>query len=272
MRPRAPLQSPRASLLSARASLLTRWLEPIAASLWTLFILLSLVVGAIWAFGLGDAALGRWVPNTGLRTALSWLLLRLDALWITLAAANAYLALAGREGLPTARRWGLAVLVTVVGLGWVSVVTGYPLGRIAYGQTLGVKIGPVPIGLPFLWFSVMLGARELVLRLLPRLSHARTAALAGIVGALTDVNLEPAAAKLRGFWFWRASVAGEPPVFDAPLQSCLVWGVATGLVVFLGRERSVVASAQPRPWKPVLILGIFHAIFLAAHLGRAVRG
>lgn len=252
--------------------MLTRWLEPIAASLWTLFILLSLLVGVIWSGGIGDASLEKWVSNTGLRTALSWLLLRLDALWITLAAANAYLALAGREGLPTARRWGLTVLVTVVLLGWVSVMSGYPLGRIAYGQALGMKIGPVPIGLPFLWFSVMLGARELVLRLQPRLSHGITAILAGIVGALTDLNLEPAAAKLRGFWFWRANVAGDPPIFDAPLQSCLVWGLATGLVVFLGRETSVVASARPRPWKPVLILAIFHAIFLAAHWGRAVRG
>ena len=262
----------RDSLPSASASLLIRWLEPIAASLWTLFILLSLFVGVIWAGGIGDAWLEKWVSNTGLRAALSWLLLRLDVLWITLAAATAYLALAGREGLPTARRWGWTVLVTVVLLGWVSVATGCPLGRIAYGQALGMKIGPVPIGLPFLWFSVMLGARELVLRLLPRLSHAFTAILAGLVGALTDLNLEPAAAKLRGFWVWRASVAGEPPTFDAPLQSYLVWGLAPGFVVFLGRETSVVASARPRPWKPVLILAIFHALLLAAHWGRAARG
>ena len=262
----------RDSLPSARASLLTRWLEPIAASLWTLFLLLSLAVGVIWAGGIGDAWLEKSVSNTGLRAALSWLLLRLDVLWITLAAANAYLALAGREGLPVARRWGLTVLVTVVLLGWVSVVAGYPLGRIVYGPALGMKIGPVPIGLPFLWFSVILGSRELVLRLLPRLGHALTAILAGLAGAVTDLNLEPVAAKLRGFWFWRANVAGDPPIFDAPLQSALVWGLTTALIVFLGREVSVVASARPRAWKPVLILAIFHVVFLAAHWGRAVRG
>lgn len=255
-----------------RDSLLTRWLEPIAASLWTFFVLLSLFVGVIWAGGIGDASLEKWVSNAGLRAALTWLLLRLDALWITLAAANAYLALAGREGLPAARRWGLAVLVVVVALGWVSVATGYPLGRIMYGPALGMKIGPVPIGLPFLWFSVILGARELILRLLPRLPQALAALFAGLVGALTDLHLEPAAAKLRGFWFWRAEIAGEPPLFDAPLATSLVWGLATGLVVLLGREASVVASARPRLWKPVVILAILHAVLLAAHFGRSLRG
>lgn len=254
-----------------RDSLLTRWLEPIAASLWTLFLILSLIVGVIWACAIGDASLEKSISNSDLRAALSWLLLRLDAIWITLAAANTYLALAGRDGLSTARRWGLMVMVVVVGLGWISVITGAPLGRITYGQVLGFKIGPVPLGLPFLWFSLIFGARELILRFLPRLSHTLAAIASGVIGAVTDLNLEPAAAKLRGFWFWRASVVGEPPIFVAPLQISLVWGVATALVVFFCREKSVVASAQPRPWKPVVILLIFNAIFLAAHLGRLVR-
>jgi len=251
---------------------LTRALEPLAAGLWVFFVLVSLLVGAVWTFGLGDAQLGRWVQNRGLLLTLQWLLLHLDFAWITLAATNGYLCVATREGLGTARRWGLMILVAVVALAWVSTRTGFPLGPIEYGRTLGVRLGKVPLGLPLFWFAVIIGAREGLLRFFPRWSHAQIALGTGLLAALTDVSLEPLAAKLRGFWFWRSEAPTLPPVFDAPLPGCLAWGLLAGCLALGLRERNVVASARPPSWQPAATLAIFHAIFLAAHVGRWMRG
>ena len=254
-------------------SLPARVLEPLAAGLWVCFVLISLAVGVVWAFSLGDAQLTRWVDNRELLLALHWLLVeQLDFLWIILAAANCYLCLAAREGLGTARRWSLAVLLAVITLAWVSNRTGMPLGPIQYGHRLGARLGPVPVGLPLFWFAAIIGAREGLLRLFPRWSHLQIALGAGFLALLTDINLEPLAAKLRGFWFWRAATTDLPPTFDAPLTSCLVWGLLGGLLAFGFRERKVVASVEARSWKPAMTLAIFHAVFLAAHAGRWARG
>lgn len=263
---------PRPQKGGSAASLLTRALEPLAAALWVLFLIVSSVVGAVWAFGIGDAELARWVPHRDLFRALRWLLQYLDFTWITLAAANAYRCLATREGLGTARRWALAILLAVVALAWVSVGTGFPLGPIQYGDSLGAKLGPVPLGLPLFWFAAVIGTREGLLAFFLRWSHAQIALGSGVVAALTDASLEPLAAKLRGFWFWRSGTPTLPPIFDASLAGSLAWGVAAGLLAYGLRERSVVASARPRSWQPAATLAIFHLVFLAAHLGRWARG
>jgi uncharacterized membrane protein len=256
-------------------------LEPLAAGLWVFFVLVSLVAGVVWAFGLGDAQLALLVRQRDLLLTLQWLLPWLDFGWITLAAANVYVCLATREGLGTARRWSLGILLTVTVLGWISVRTGVPLGPIQYGLPLGplqiggvpiARLGPVPLGLALFWFAVIMGAREGLLRFFPRWSHGQIALGTGVLGALTDLSLEPLAAKLRGFWCWRAEVLGLPPIFDAPLTGCFMWGVVAGLLAFPLREKNVVASARPRSWQPAATLAIFHAVFLAAHLGRWVRG
>jgi hypothetical protein len=258
--------------MAVRDSLLTRWLEPVVEALWTLFAIVSVLVGVVWALGIGDATLGRWVQNADLLRALLWLLRYLDLTWIVLAAANVYRGVAASEGLATVRRWAGWTMLAVMGLAWVSVVTGAPLGAIRFGEPLGGKLGPVPLGLPLLWLVIILGAREAVLRCFPRWSHWQVALGTGVLTALTDLLLEPLAAKLRGFWFWRASAPGLPPVFDPPPLHWLEWGVMAGLLAYTFRSRRVVASVQKRPWEPAATLGIFYAIFLVAHLGRWLRG
>jgi uncharacterized membrane protein len=265
-------------------SLLARALEPVAAGLWVFFVIVSLLEGTIWAFGLGDGQLAGVVPNHDLFLALQWLLQHLDLLWITLAAANAYLCLAGREGVNTARRWGMIILLAVVALAWISTKAGFPLGPIEYSRALLVRLelgprlaletrlGPVPVGLPLFWFAVIIGAREGLLRVFPRWSHFRVALGTGLLALLTDFSLEPLASKLRGFWFWRSGTPTLPPVFDAPLTGCLAWGLMAGLIAYGLRERTAAATVRPRSWQPAMALVIFHAVFLAAHLGRWARG
>jgi uncharacterized membrane protein len=249
-----------------RHSLLARGLEPFIAGLWILFVLVSLLVAAVWSFGIGESSLEKWISNPDLRAAVVWMLAHLDLGWITLAAANVYLSLVGSVGLATARRWALLILGGVIVLAWISTGAGVPLGRIRYGAALGLKLGPVPLGLPLLWLSVIIGAREALLRFLPRLRHGLLAAGVGVLALLTDLNLEPLAAKWRGFWFWRGASPTLPPVFDPPIIESLAWGLLAALIALALRESDVVASARKRPWQPMVTLAIFNAVFLVANV------
>ena len=254
-----------------RHSFLARWLEPLASGLWIFFLIVTVAVAAVWSFGLGDAELEKWVAHPDLRAALLWLNTIGDIAWITLAAANVYLCLVDEEGLATARRWGLIIVVAVVALGWISARTGFPLGPIQFGRQLGMKVGPVPLGLALFWFAAIIGAREMMLGFFQRFSHGQIALGTGILAFLTDLNLEPVAAKLRAFWFWRANPPTLPPIFDAPLTNPLVWGVVAGALAFLLRDENVSVSVKSRSWKPVAAFAILQAVLIAAHVGRWVR-
>jgi len=257
--------------MSSRDSLVIRSLEPLVAGLWIFFVLVSLAVAVVWSCGIGEGSLERSVSNPDLRAALVWILAHLDLAWITLAAANVYFRLVETIGLATARRWALLIFGGVIAIAWVSVMTGFPLGPIRYGAPLSLKLGPVPLGLPLFWFSAIIGAREALLRFRPRLGQVWLAIGAGIVALLTDLNLEPLAAKWRGFWFWRATAPTLPPVFDPPLTGSLAWGILVALITLVLREKSVVASAQKRAWQPIVTLVIFHAVFLFSHLMHKFR-
>ena len=255
-----------------RPSLLARWLEPIGSGLWVFFLLSTVALTAVWGFGLGDAELGKWVAHPDLRTTLLWLNTIGDIAWITLAAANVYLCLVEEEGLATARRWSLIIIVAVVALGWCSARTGFPLGPIQYGRQLGVKVGPVPLGLALFWVAAIIGGREAMLRFFPRFSHGQIALGTGVLAFLTDLNLEPVAAKLRAFWFWRANPPTLPPIFDPPLTNPVAWGVVAGALALMLREENVSDSLRSRSWKPVTTFAIIQAVLLAGHVGRWVRG
>jgi uncharacterized membrane protein len=246
-------------------SLLARSLEPFAASLWILFVLMSMVVALVWGFGIGEGALERWISNADLLASLVWMLGQLDFAWITLGAVTVYTGLVGMVGLGTARRWALLVLAAVVAVAWLSVAIGFPLGHIRYGSALGMKLGPVPIGLPLFWFVIIIGARTTILRIFPHSGPAALALGVGAVAFITDLNLEFFATKSRGFWFWSAPGPDQPPIFDFPVSGSLAWGVVAAVMTFILRELSVVDAAK-RAWQPIATLAIFETILLGAHV------
>jgi uncharacterized membrane protein len=153
-----------------------------------------------------------------------------------------------------------------------SALTGYPLGPIRYGTALGMKLGSVPWGAPLLWFVVVIGARSAALRALPKAAHAWVAVAVGALAMLTDFNLEPTAAKLRGFWFWLSNSPSQPPVFDPPAMNYGAWFVFGAVFAWMLRERRVIADPRSRSWKPAIVFGLFNAVFLLARVGRSLRG
>jgi uncharacterized membrane protein len=253
-----------------RDNLLARTLEPFVASLWILFVIVSVFVGLVWTMGIGEGTLERWVSNPDLRAALAWLLANLDLAWITLGAANVYLSLVNTVGLATARHWALLIVVAVVTAAWVSVATGFPFGHIRFGAALGLKIGPIPVGLPLLWFSIIIGAREAVLRFRPRWGQAPLAVAVGVLAIITDWILEFSAANLRGFWFWSAANPGQPPVFHSPLTGTLAWGIISGLITLFLRELRVTDPSR-KPWRAMTTLTIFGLVSVAARVAHRLN-
>ena len=258
--------------MGSRISSLGRWLEPFVSGLWIFFLVGTAWIAGVWSFALGDAALARGIGNRDLRAVLTWLIAIGDIAWITLAAANVHLWLAETEGLSTARRWALIVGGGVAALGAVSAFTGWPLGAIQYSRQLGMKLGPLPLGLPLLWYALVIGARQTVLRCWPGAGQAGLALGTGALALLADVNLEPVAAKLRGFWFWRAQSPDQPPLFAPPWTGYAAWFLAASALAYALREERVAAGPRRHSFRPVAIYLLLNAVFLAANLGRFLRG
>ncbi len=253
-------------MASRHPSLLARAFEPFASGLWILFVIWTALVAVVWSSGFGEAELRERVSNPGLLGALEFFLASLDAAWIALGAANIHLALSAEEGLPTARRWALIVLAGAGIAAALSERSAFPLGPIHYTSRLGMRIGPVPFGLPLLWFALVTGARALALRCAPRTSHARAAFATGMLAALADVSLEPIAWKARAFWIWYPATTPAPAW--PPVQNSIAWLAISWAFAFAMRETRVAAASGGSFPRPALVFLIFNAVFLLTHAAR----
>lgn len=252
-----------------RDSIFTQSLQPLAALLWPLFLFWTAIISLLWTTGLTTDQVSAAITNPGLRDALLGVFRAADTLWLLLAAANLYVALAERVGLATARLWALAVVATSVVIALASARTDWPLGPVLYTTRLGMKLGGVPLGWPLWWFVVIIGGRMLAERLVPRASHRQLALATGVLTLLTQLNLEPLAWKVRLFWFWY--VAGtrlaSPPLW----RNYATWWLVATTLAFLLRERQVVATAPSPTWRPALVLIMMNAVFVLTHLAVVIR-
>lgn len=261
---------------------LGRWLEPFAAGLWILFLLWTILVALVWTLRIGRAEVLAWsqhlfnrppletgAPLSAFQAALVSALRWIDPTWAVLAAANAYAFTATREGLDVARRWAGVILAGVALVAWISAKTGWPLGPLRYTDLLGPRIGPVPLGLPLLWLAVILGARDLVLRLRAGLPQVPLALGVGVLVLLFECALEPLASKERVFWLWPpGSVTTH---LGAPVQSYATWFCVSAVLAFVLREKQVATHAPPATRSPAAVYVLVLAVLLLADVatGRA---
>ncbi|MGB8167512.1 MAG: carotenoid biosynthesis protein [Chthoniobacteraceae bacterium] len=247
-------------------TLLARGLEPLVNALWVFFIVWSIVVAALWMGG--ERAVDS-IAHSDLRAAANVVAGASDTLWLVLASANLYLHLAEREGLPRARFIALAIGVTAGALAACSTWTSYPLGAVFYTSKLGTKLGPLPLGWPLLWFAIIVSGRELIGRIFRRMNETSLAVATGTLAALTDLNLEPIATKIRLYWFWYVAGSHDP---SPPLwRNSATWFVAATALAWLLREHKI-SSLRSNSWRPGAILVVINTIFSLAHLRQAIFG
>jgi hypothetical protein len=254
-------------------SLLARSLEPLVAILWGLFFASSAWLAVVWLGPVTPTSLGFSLqpgapppPNADFRTAFLLFAQNADLIWMSLAVVNLHLLVTKANGLATARAWLAFTAGSAFLLGWLNVTTRIPFGAMAFGEGLGGKVFGVPIGWPLLWAAVVIAARESVLWLRPKLSHAAVSFASALVVFTTIANVEPTARHLRGWWDWFIDIPRNASGVHA--WAWVAWFFWPWLVVFCMREKDVVAGAGPRSVRPAIILGMLNFVALVAHYRR----
>ena len=250
-------------------SLVSRSLEPLVAVLWGVFLVWTAWLAVVWIAPVGANALGfvegaPAPPNADLRGAVLLLANHADLIWLVLAVMNLHLVLTRAHGLQTARAWLAFSAGGALALGALNVRTGLPFGRLYFGEALGPKGFGVPSGWLLLWAVLVMSAREVVLRLRPRTSHAGVAAVTAVLVLLTVINIEWPARFIRGWWVWQSADARSPS--GVPWMNWAAWFAAPWLMAFAMREKTVLSGVASRSWKPVVFLASVNAIALAARL------
>ena len=250
-------------------SLVSRSLEPLVAVLWGVFLVWTAWLAVVWIAPVGANALGfvegtPAPPNADLRGAVLLLANHADVIWLALAVMNLHLVLTRAHGLRTARAWLAFSAGGALALGALNAKTGLPFGRLYFGEALGPKVLGVPSGWLLLWAVLVMSAREVVLRLRPRTSHAGVAAVTAVLVVLTAVNLDWPARFIRGWWVWQSGDARNPS--GVPWMNWAAWFAGPWLMAFAMREKTVLSGVAPRSLKPVVILASLNAIALAAKL------
>jgi len=196
-----------------------------------------------------------------------------DAVWMFLAAAILVALLIPLWGTLMTLRQFLFIAVTTGILETVGVLTGFPFGDYEYTNRYGFRLfGTLPLAIPFAWFVVVAGGGAAVSSLLPALGRWRRALAVAFLAVLTDLNLEPIAWKLRGYWLWYPDEL-EPPGHP-PFCNYLAWFVIA-FVVALWLPKSLPDSdsreASARALRPLWLLVILNGVLLLGHAGMIIR-
>jgi uncharacterized membrane protein len=192
----------------------------------------------------------------------------LDPGWIAPIAALATLA-AGlgsvvsehlRLSRPGMGWWAVASALAIgAGSELVGVSTGLPFGRYEYTEawwpTMQIPgVGPFPVALPFAWM-MMAGSAHLLARRQRRGWAA--VAVGGLLAAVADAFMEPAATGSLGYWRW---LEPGPLPGAAPLLNPVGWfltACAAGAVL----SRAHRQDAGPPSRDPGLVLAV-HTLFM----------
>ncbi len=248
-------------------------IRPILAStqtlLWPLYLVWSAVVLAVWCLGIGEVELQNAVTHPDLGAALQVFLRFLDPLWIALGFYHVYSTLVIEEGLARARRWIGSGFVICILIAWLSARTSWPLGPIHFTERLGKKLGPVPLCLPLLWLTVILGARATAVRLLAGPFPRAIPALCAALTCASALVLDPVAWKQRSWWLWYPADVNAPPAapWTAPL-TLFVASLAAGAL--MGGKRR--ASPGTRTTSvPLVVFVVVNAVALTARIVSALR-
>ena len=242
------------------------WLQTFETTIWYSFLVWSVAVAIVWILRLDENALRERVADGAVRAAVHWLLRSLEPGWITLAAANVYLALAASEGITIARRWVLLLFLVSLGLAWMSLLTGYPLGHVGYSSVLGMKLGPVPLFIPLLWFAVAGGARASALRLLPRARHEAVVLMIAVLFTATLVNVELVASLERNWWTWLDNSSPH-----GWLPRVATWFGSGALFGWIMRSPHV-APRDAGARRPAVVLAVLNLVCGSVHLLNVFRG
>ena len=104
------------------------------------------------------------------------------------------------------------------------------------------------------------------------MTHGQLAVATAALVLLTDAQLEPVAAKVRAWWFWRPIDPSQPPQFSPPWTNYAAWFLTALVLTYFLREDRVATRQRTTTPRPAIIFLLLNAVLLATHLGRHWRG
>jgi putative membrane protein len=237
------------------------------------FAIWSIVGGLVMAAGIDENFVLRVEMPEMIRTMALGILRVSDALWISLAAGLVFAHEARRQGAGATARSFAIIAVASGAAEWLGASTGWLFGDYDYSGQFGWRIGGVlPFTIPLAWFIVVTGACR-VAEKLPWKGGWPRAIAAAALATLTDVNLEPVAMFVRGYWQWTDGPGG--PLRDVPpFYNYACWFVLAFLLaraVPIGAGKTTDDSGRWRAPGPVAVLVWMNVLFFLAHLGRWFR-
>lgn len=249
----------------------SRAVSALATTLWPIFVAISLLLAFVWLTGFGhevanSSSFAARLPNRDLRKALGIFAHAMDPTWMTLASILTYLTVVRGEGLAKARYWCALTIGAGFAVAIASVAMKRPLGPVFFPENLGWKAGPVPFAYPLLWLVVVLGAREMALRFLPRSGHGGISVATAIGSLATIANLDPLAAGYRAWWVWYPWPAKAAP--HAPIANYLTWFILPFILAWLMRSSTITMRSHRFPVTAVAPFMILNAIAILTHLTR----
>ena len=141
-----------------------------------------------------------------------------------------------RYGFVRIAHFFIITLLITWSLETLSIATGFPFGHFDYADTLGIKIGNIPLMIfPAYFFNGYLAwilARIFVRNVdgvLGRKQILTVPLIASVLMTVWNLSFEPIMSRISGHWLWTDS----GPYFRVPLSNTVGWLLTTYLV-FLG--------------------------------------
>ncbi len=187
-----------------------------------------------------------------------------DAVWIFLAAAVVYLHTAQVAGVMTARIWALIIMVISGAVEWVGHETGVPFGPYTYTERFGPRLGGVlPVAIPLAWLVVVGGAFLACRHWAHHWPRWGRCLLVATAALLTDINLEPVAWHIRGYWIWYDGWLTPPAI--PPYENFATWFGLAFLLAYLMELIRPLAGPWRAPKRPWMIFLLVNGMMLWTH-------
>ncbi len=241
-------------------------LSPVARRLWLIFVVWSGIGGLVMFLGVSATDIVDAEAKPQIFFFLDIFDRHADAVWMFLAAAALFAFLVPAWG-ESVTWWQLLFIGGVTGMiETVGVLTGFPFGDYSYTDRYGLRLfGTLPLAIPFAWFVVVASGGAAVRSLAPRAGRGVRALAVATIALVTDLNLEPIAWKLRGYWVWYPDL--ELPPRYPPLSNFLAWFVIAFLLALALPARQSPAAGR----RPLYLLLVLHGVLLLGHLGVLLR-
>jgi uncharacterized membrane protein len=173
----------------------------------------------------------------------------LDTAFISLAVAGTLASLWRQLPLQNILLATFGIGIIGGGFSALGVRTALPFGPFFYGSPMGPQMfKTLPWAMPLVWVVIIFNSRgvaRLILRPWRKNKNYgfRAIGLAGVLGLLFDVALEPFATLVKHYWRW---VPTAVPVTwqGAPLVNFLAWGFIAALILLF--VTPALISKKPR--------------------------